>query len=186
MIRILAKESVLERYGLDAKSFMSVVAKNYDADVKFSDDMQNKLYMASIVNEKGELLMTGLEKLRHIILESDDSIKDVEAYEDTAKQLIEYWPEGYKDVNGKRYYWGGNVKEITFRLQLFERRYGRYDDNDILDVAYAYIRKYDEDDTYMKTLKNFIMHEKFTNGYSFDSELYNLLEIAECKPIKNN
>lgn len=184
MIRVIARKDVLEKYGLDEQDFMTAVAVSFDIKIEIPKDRLKKLVMNFILEEDGRLIRSGVDKLRRIICESDDGLRDIDDYHDLAVQLREYWPSGKKnDI----YPWTESVENTIFRLQLFERRYGRFDDMDILDVALDYVNSYVDDDTYLMTLKNFIMREQYTaDGYRFDSKLHNLLTEAGKKPISSN
>lgn len=89
-----------------------------------------------------------------------------------ALRVIDLYPTGMK--KGTCLPWRGNYKEVKERLQLFRKTYGHgWSDDEVVEAVRTYINSF-TDQTYMRTLKNFIFRYD-DNGMS-ESLLASVLE----------
>lgn len=84
-----------------------------------------------------------------------------------AKQLKEIYPKGNRIIGDKKYPFQEAERIIAQRLMKFFSRYGEdYNDEDIVNVTKTYVEQFEDDKTYMKSLKYFIFKDdNKTDGY---------------------
>ena len=104
-----------------------------------------------------DLLMKDASDMVESILCESEISNDPKNIEELAVKLQEMWPSGKKD---NRWYWRGNKKEITLKLEKFFKLYGDYSFEQVLDAAKNYVDSFNMKGTsYMKLLKYFILKE---------------------------
>lgn len=86
-----------------------------------------------------------------------DVSKDItqESLTNLAKSLKELYPKGKKN---NQWYWSEGVSLIEKRLQLFFKKYGKFEDDEIIDATKKYLQ--DTDEGNRKLLKYFICKDK--------------------------
>lgn len=94
---------------------------------------------------------------------ADSAIAEIKSneYSELAQKLKDLYPKGKKSGP---YPWTEGIQLICKRLSLFEKKYGKFSDDDIYDATKRYIEAFNGNYTYMKTLKYFICAEKNVNG----------------------
>lgn len=113
----------------------------------------NKIFPQEKVSERNAYIKGFIDGLLEASREPDDF------YETLAKKLRELWPAGEKD--GK-YPWRDSVKNLKLRLEfLWKDRNlkGKYTLDDCLMAARRYLSQYENNVTYMQTLKYFIFKQ---------------------------
>lgn len=98
--------------------------------------------------------------LEDVNLDSLDSGKPkTRDIESLAVRLKEIFPKGKKP--GTSQYWTEGVALIVKRLRIFFKKYGEdYTDEQILSAAEKYVKSFNGNYSYMRTLKYFIWAEK--------------------------
>lgn len=96
----------------------------------------------------------GRELFENIFLDSElGGVPD--RFEVLAQKLMEVFPKG-KQPGGK-YFFRGNVKDVSLKLKKFFKKYGStYTDDQIIDAAKRYVASFNGNYTYMRLLKYFI------------------------------
>lgn len=89
---------------------------------------------------------------------SNSMTKDSKDYKDLAVKLKEVFPAGKKD--GTSNYWAEGAVLIERRLKQFEKKYGSFSDEAILNAAKKYVEGFNGNYRYMRTLRYFIFREE--------------------------
>jgi hypothetical protein len=121
----------------------------------------------------------GTEVIDIVIADSDKKQEPNDRLINLATKLKEIFPKGKKD--GTNLYWAEGVALIVRRLKLFFKKYGSdYDDDDIIKAAESYVRSFNGNYQYMKTLKYFIFKEKIgaNREVEGESDLISYIENA--------
>lgn len=108
-------------------------------------------------------------------------------YRDLAEKLKKIFPTGRKD--GTNRYWTEGVALIERRLKIFERKYGLFSPESILEAADRYVKSFDGNYKYMRTLRYFIWREEAGVGGEIESksDLLTFLENAgEVEDLRND
>lgn len=122
------------------------------------------------------------EDIKVLIDKEDDSEKHNRCLI-LAKRMKEIFPKGNREIGGKKYPFQEAERIIAQRLKKFFGRYGEdYSDEKIIEVTKSYVEQFNEDYTYMKSLKYFIFkdetkHDGFGQGYVDENSL--LLSFLE-------
>lgn len=96
------------------------------------------------------------EKVVEIL--SNSMTKDSRNYKNLAAKLKEVFPSGRKD--GTSNYWAEGISLIERRLKQFEKKYGLFSDEAILNAAKKYVEGFNGNYRYMRTLRYFIFREE--------------------------
>ena len=168
-MKIIIDTNVIKDNGLKVVDFLLLLSikelsrMNYSIDKSLTFLKDNNLIISEKITSQ-----SGIKFIDDILNKS--SIKDVDEIESLAKQLQSLWPEGYKD---KKYRWKSNSTDIKRRIEKFFRIYGKYTNEQIVEAAKKYVKKFNDSGnrTYQKLLKYFIFKEDGS-----DSELANMLE----------
>lgn len=119
---------------------------------------------------------------------SDDvpEMQGTNTLEELAKKLKELYPKGLKP--GTQQYWAEGVALIVKRLKAFIKKYGEHSYEDIIRATEAYIKSFNGDYRYMKTLKYFIWSEKPNRAGESESssDLLTFIENKDQKPVDND
>ena len=121
----------------------------------------------------------GTEVIDIVIADSDKKQEPNDRLINLATKLKEIFPKGKKE--GTNLYWAEGVALIVRRLKLFFKKYGSdYDDDDIIKAAESYVRSFNGNYQYMKTLKYFIFKEKIgaNREVEGESDLISYIENA--------
>ena len=118
--------------------------------------------------------------LEDVNLDSLDSDKPkTRDIESLAMKLKEIFPKGKKP--GTSQYWTEGVALIVKRLRIFFKKYGEnYTDEQILSAAEKYVKSFNGNYSYMRTLKYFIWAEKVNKAGEVEStsDLLTFIENA--------
>lgn len=84
-----------------------------------------------------------------------------------AKRLKEIYPKGNRIIGDKKYPFQEAERIIAQRMMKFFLRYGEdFNDEDIINVTKTYVEQFENDNSFMKSLKYFIFKdEDKTDGY---------------------
>lgn len=142
----------------------------------------NVLHTKSYVNYhngKYTLMEKGQQAIDTINFESAVPIKERCNQVSLAKQLKNLFPKGKKP--GTNQYWAEGEAVIAKRLHKFYDKYGKFDDDSIINAAKKYIEGFNGDYRFMRTLKYFIYAEKInsTGEQESTSDLLTYIENAE-------
>lgn len=121
----------------------------------------NVLHTKSYVNYhngKYTLMEKGQQAIDTINFESAVPIKERCNQVSIAKQLKNLFPKGKKP--GTNQYWAEGEAVIAKRLHKFYDKYGKFDDESIINATKKYIEGFNGDYRFMRTLKYFIYAEK--------------------------
>lgn len=102
-------------------------------------------------------------------------------FREMAEMLHQMWPQGMREVNGRKYPWNDTVPNIESRLRKLwlVRGLDRYGVQDVRRVAEAYLSEHGDDARYMVSLKYWIMRTSTKDGVrQCTSGLADLLEDA--------
>lgn len=181
MIDIKIDSSILQESQLSVTDLFYLLFMYYNERQLVKSDLENLISKGYIDNKEGRILNKG-NALVVKILSNLDSIKNKSSL---AISLKEVYPKGKK--NGTSYYWTEGERLIEKRLRLFEKKYGKYEDKDIIEATKIYVESFRGDDKYMKLLKYFIFKEEVKDGMmESTSDLYTLLEkIKEGENVDN-
>lgn len=162
---------------------MLAIHNNADLDTA-QEELIKKGYITAIRNglfqEDGwRLTNKGTGVIDSVIADSDKKQEPDERLTQLATRLKEIFPKGKKD--GTNLYWVEGVALIVRRLKLFFKKYGSdYDDDDIIKAAESYVRSFNGNYQYMKTLRYFIFKEKIgaSREVEGESDLISYIENA--------
>ena len=142
----------------------------------------NVLHTKSYVNYhngKYTLMEKGQQAIDTINFESAIPIKERCNQISLAKQLKNLFPKGKKQ--GTNQYWAEGEAVIAKRLHKFYDKYGKFDDESIINATKKYIEGFNGDYRFMRTLKYFIYAEKINAAGEQEStsDLLTYIENAE-------
>jgi hypothetical protein len=182
-MRIIIDPVELEKQDLTIQEFLYLLILYYgDPDI-------NKLYRQGYYSETllGKALSTyGKETVENILLASDSDVPTEPELLDLATKLKAMYPEGKKE--GTNFYWTDGIALIIRRLRTFFKKYGKYEDEDILNATQKYINSFNGDYRFMKLLRYFIFKEVKGEGGDVEatSDLLNLLENKNQQEVNND
>ena len=92
--------------------------------------------------------------------------------------MKELYPKGKKE--GTNQFWADGVSIIVKRLKIFYKKYGFYDNDIIIKATENYIKSFNGDYRFMKTLKYFLWSEKVNKAGEVEptSDLLTYIENA--------
>lgn len=142
----------------------------------------NVLHTKSYVNYhngKYTLMEKGQQAIDTINFESAIPVKERCNQISLAKQLKNLFPKGKKQ--GTNQYWAEGEAVIAKRLHKFYDKYGKFDDESIINATKKYIEGFNGDYRFMRTLKYFIYAEKINAAGEQEStsDLLTYIENAE-------
>lgn len=116
------------------------------------------------------------DKVKDILEES--VIIKTRSYKELAAELKTIFPPGKKE--GTNRYWAEGVALIERRLKLFEKKYGLYSPESILEAAKKYVEGFNGNYRFMRTLRYFIFREEIgvAGEVESKSDLLTYLENA--------
>lgn len=149
----------------------------------------DKLYKNSYINYhngKYVLMEKGQQAIDTINFESSTPIKERIGQVSLAKQLKNLFPKGKKE--GTAQYWAEGEALIAKRLHKFYDKYGKFDDDVIVQATKNYIESFNGSYKYMRTLKYFIFAEKINiaGEQESTSDLLTYIENLNEENINNS
>lgn len=175
MKTVIDKE-IIESYGLSLDEFMLILLVGNKINLT---EAEKTLRQKKLVRKDSDpqyhlsLTKTACTLYEDIVMESSKTLDDPVKYQKLAEKLIDIYPKGWKD---QTYQWVEGPILIARRLQMFELKYGKYKDEDIIDATQKYVNIM-AGRPEMRLLKYFIFKEK-TNSLGENegsSELYSML-----------
>ena len=155
----------------------------YEYALKISpESMKQSLIDKGYITNAGDLFgrytATGKAvKLLDNVL-ADSSVDDDTKITELATKLKELYPKGKKE--GTNQFWADGVSIIVKRLKIFYKKYGFYDNDIIIKATEDYIKSFNGDYRFMKTLKYFLWSEKVNKAGEVEptSDLLTYIENA--------
>lgn len=187
-MRVVIDPQVCKKYGLSIGEFLYIMVIGNHIDLQEAANSLKQRGLGSPDKFDGSLYPFGIRPTQaacdifdQIVLESDSSTSDEEEYLSLAKKMIDIYPQGKKEG---RYDWVEGPLLVARRLRIFEKKYGKYPEEDIITATQKYV------DTKMglpemRVLKYFIFKERENAAGDLEgsSDLYTTLETMNQKKL---
>lgn len=155
----------------------------YEYALKISpESMKQSLIDKGYITSAGNLFdrYTATDKAVKLLdnVLADSSVDDDTKITELATKLKELYPKGKKE--GTNQFWADGVSIIVKRLKIFYKKYGFYDNDTIIKATEDYIKSFNGDYRFMKTLKYFLWSEKVNKAGEVEptSDLLTYIENA--------
>lgn len=155
----------------------------YEYALKISpESMKQSLIDKGYITSAGNLFdrYTATDKAVKLLdnVLADSSVDDDTKITELAIKLKELYPKGKKE--GTNQFWADGVSIIVKRLKIFYKKYGFYDNDIIIKATENYIKSFNSDYRFMKTLKYFLWSEKVNKAGEVEptSDLLTYIENA--------
>ena len=155
----------------------------YEYALKISpESMKQSLIDKGYITSAGNLFdrYTATDKAVKLLdnVLADSSVDDDTKITELATILKELYPKGKKE--GTNQFWADGVSIIVKRLKIFYKKYGFYDNDIIIKATENYIKSFNGDYRFMKTLKYFLWSEKVNKAGEVEptSDLLTYIENA--------
>lgn len=155
----------------------------YEYALKISpESMKQSLIDKGYITSTGNLFdrYTATDKAVKLLdnVLADSSVDDDTKITELATKLKELYPKGKKE--GTNQFWADGVSIIVKRLKIFYKKYGFYDNDTIIKATENYIKSFNGDYRFMKTLKYFLWSEKVNKAGEVEptSDLLTYIENA--------
>ena len=156
----------------------------YEYALKISpESMKQSLIDKGYITNAGDLFgrYTATNKAVKLLdnVLADSSVDDDTKITELATKLKELYPKGKKE--GTNQFWADGVSIIVKRLKIFYKKYGFYDNDIIIKATENYIKSFNGDYRFMKTLKYFLWSEKVNKAGEVEptSDLLTYIENAD-------
>lgn len=164
----------------------------YEYALKISpESMKQSLIDKGYITSAGNLFdrYTATDKAVKLLdsVLADSSVDDDTKITELATKLKELYPKGKKE--GTNQFWADGVSIIVKRLKIFYKKYGFYDNDTIIKATENYIKSFNGDYRFMKTLKYFLWSEKVNKAGEVEptSDLLTYIENAgEIDELSND
>ena len=164
----------------------------YEYALKISpESMKQSLIDKGYITSAGNLFdrYTATDKAVKLLdnVLADSSVDDDTKITELATKLKELYPKGKKE--GTNQFWADGVSIIVKRLKIFYKKYGFYDNDIIIKATEDYIKSFNGDYRFMKTLKYFLWSEKVNKAGEVEptSDLLTYIENAgEIDELSND
>ena len=164
----------------------------YEYALKISpESMKQSLIDKGYITSAGNLFdrYTATDKAVKLLdnVLADSSVDDDTKIIELATKLKELYPKGKKE--GTNQFWADGVSIIVKRLKIFYKKYGFYDNDTIIKATEDYIKSFNGDYRFMKTLKYFLWSEKVNKAGEVEptSDLLTYIENAgEIDELNND
>ena len=164
----------------------------YEYALKISpESMKQSLIDKGYITSAGNLFdrYTATDKAVKLLdnVLADSSVDDDTKITELATKLKELYPKGKKE--GTNQFWADGVSIIVKRLKIFYKKYGFYDNDTIIKATEDYIKSFNGDYRFMKTLKYFLWSEKVNKAGEVEptSDLLTYIENAgEIDEVNND
>lgn len=176
-MNIFINEAMLEKYNLSLAEALILIASGISEKNNTTLD-----YILRVMKLKNYILSDGsLNPLCSNILKGlskNNTYTKVEKIDASfIKSLQNIFPEGKKE--GTNIYWRGNSSEVKKKLEVFVAKNPHITKDDILDATKRYVKSFNGNYSYMRTLKYFISKNENKNGEIVNSS--DLLTFIENK-----
>ena len=155
----------------------------YEYALKISpESMKQSLIDKGYITSAGNLFdrYTATDKAVKLLdnVLADSSVDDDTKITELATKFKELYPKGKKE--GTNQFWADGVSIIVKRLKIFYKKYGFYDNDIIIKATENYIKSFNGDYRFMKTLKYFLWSEKVNKAGEVEptSDLLTYIENA--------
>ena len=153
----------------------------YEYALKISpESMKQSLIDKGYITSAGNLFDRYTDKAVKLLdnVLADSSVDDDTKITELATKLKELYPKGKKE--GTNQFWADGVSIIVKRLKIFYKKYGFYDNDIIIKATEDYIKSFNGDYRFMKTLKYFLWSEKVNKAGEVEptSDLLTYIENA--------
>ena len=155
----------------------------YEYALKISpESMKQSLIDKGYITSAGNLFdrYTATDKAVKLLdnVLADSSVDDDTKITELATKLKELYPKGKKE--GTNQFWADGVSIIVKRLKIFYKKYGFYDNDILIKATENYIKSFNGDYRFMKTLKYFLWSEKVNKAGEVEptSDLLTYIENA--------
>ena len=155
----------------------------YEYALKISpESMKQSLIDKGYITSAGNLFdrYTATDKAVKLLdsVLADSSVDDDTKITELATKLKELYPKGKKE--GTNQFWADGVSIIVKRLKIFYKKYGFYENDIIIKATEDYIKSFNGDYRFMKTLKYFLWSEKVNKAGEVEptSDLLTYIENA--------
>ena len=164
----------------------------YEYALKISpESMKQSLIDKGYITSAGNLFdrYTATDKAVKLLdnVLADSSVDDDTKITELATKLKELYPKGKKE--GTNQFWADGVSIIVKRLKIFYKKYGFYDNDTIIKATEDYIKSFNGDYRFMKTLKYVLWSEKVNKAGEVEptSDLLTYIENAgEIDELNND
>ena len=140
-------------FGCSEAMYLFLMSKMLNNTHDLNTIAKNKQY----INEEGVVPKEVCDKLVEVTVTSLPDAATIAYARAQAKALMAIWPAGIKP--GTASSWRGTLNQNTLRLIQFSSLFGKYNMNTVTQAAKDYLTMF-TDQTYMKTLPNFIIPEE--------------------------
>lgn len=176
----------LKRNNLSPAEIITLLMIANDVDYVATLNVLHTKSYVNYHNGKYTLMEKGQQAIDTINFESAVPIKERCNQVSLAKQLKNLFPRGKKP--GTNQYWAEGEAVIAKRLHKFYDKYGKFDEDSIINATKKYIEGFNGDYRFMRTLKYFIYAEKINSAGEQEStsDLLTYIENAGEENILNN
>lgn len=180
-MNIFINEAMLEKYNLSlAEALILIVSGISEKNNTTLDYILRVMKLKNYILSDGSLnplcsnILKGLSKNN-----THNKIDKIDL--SFIKSLQNIFPEGKKE--GTNIYWRGNSSEVQKKLEVFVTKNPHITKDDILDATKRYVKSFNGNYSYMRTLKYFISKNENKNGEIVNSS--DLLTFIENKSNDN-
>lgn len=177
---------VCKRYCLSpAHVYIMLAVKESNMEEEKEKMKSCRMPLLSSISGTDTLTPLGEGILDSIVSESKEEVKPIPRSVVLAKEMMELMPSGKKP--GSTYYWKGNLRDNSDRLDRFFAYYGdHWSNEEIIEATKKYIEAHRGNQTYMRLLKYFIIKDERKLGGDIVSDLATYLENEDDAAKEDN
>lgn len=176
----------LKRNNISPAEIITLLMLANDVDYLATLDVLHKKSYVNYHNGKYSLMEKGQQIIDTINFESGVPIKERCNQVSLAKRLKELFPKGKKE--GTAQYWAEGEALIAKRLHKFYDKYGKFEDDVVINATKKYIEAFNGNYRFMRTLKYFIYAEKINAAGEQEStsDLLTYIENLNEESVNNS
>ena len=184
-MKIIIDEDICAKHDLHPTEVLLMLALKLCHNVpQYLEHMVKK----DLLYKKGDSYYYPMEdsdvKVIEIITESSANVPQQDDIVELANKMKELFPTGYKSANTT---WRCSTRELVLALKKFFMLYGKYSNDEILDATKRYVDHFKNDNTYMRTLKYFVIKHERKEQFDENGEMIcKLEEISELAKMLEN